>query len=204
MAQRGSYLLEIGTEELPAADLTDAISQFETGVPAMFDDLRLSYEKIEIISTPRRLAAMVSGLSSRQDDQTSELKGPPANRAFDENGKPTKAAVGFARSKGLDVSELEKKEIDGGEYLVATVFQEGKSIAEILPEKLVEFVSGIRFNKSMRWNASKVAFSRPIRWLVSMFEETVIPFSYAELTASAATRGLRFTDKGKLHAQICG
>lgn len=194
LPDKADFLLEIGTEELPAADLQSALEQLQSALPVMLDDVRLPYQSFQVLGTPRRLTVYVKDLASRQDDQTSQIKGPPADRAFDQDGNPTQAALGFARSKGISVDQLTKQEIDGGEYLVAQVHLEGKPVSEILPEKLRQLVAEIRFNKSMRWNASGVAFSRPVRWLVSLFADTVIPFEYAGLTASNASRGLRFKD----------
>ena len=194
LPEKADYLLEIGTEELPADDLEMALGQLEAAAPEMFESLRLEFDEIKVLDTPRRLAVYVSGLSARQADQTSVIKGPPANRAFDAEGKPTPAAAGFARSKGLDISQLKREEIDGGEYLVAEVHQKGQFVLDILPESLTQLTANIHFNKSMRWNKSGVAFSRPIRWLVSLFGKAVIPFEYAGLTAGSRTRGLRFSD----------
>ncbi len=194
LPETADLLVEIGTEELPAADLEEALSQLEKAVPEMINSLRLSFDEVKVLGTPRRLAVHIRALSSRQEDQTRELKGPPANRSFNSDGSPTSAAIGFARSKGLDIKDLTKKFIDNGEYLIAEVHEKGRSISEILPEKLTELVAGFRFNKSMRWNESGVAFSRPIRWLVGLYGDIEIPFYYAGLTAGRITRGLRFAD----------
>lgn len=189
------FLLEIGTEELPAADLESALQQLESFVPAMFADLRLEHGAVKVFGTPRRLAVWIESLAARPEDLTQRVKGPPADRAFDKDGAPTPAAIGFARGKGVDVNDLKKEEIDGGVYLMADVHLPGKSVFETLPDKLEGLVAGIRYDKSMRWNASGVAFSRPIRWLVALFGSQVIPFAYAGLTAGRQTRGLRFSEK---------
>ncbi|MCJ7518280.1 MAG: glycine--tRNA ligase subunit beta [Anaerolineaceae bacterium] len=188
------FLLEIGTEELPASDLESALQQLEQLVPAMLTDLRLEHGDVKVFGTPRRLVVWVESLAARQEDLTQKMKGPPADRAFDKNGNPTPAANGFARGKGVDVKNLKKEEIDGGVYLMAEVHLPGKSVYETLPEKLTNLVAAIRFDKSMRWNASGVTFSRPIRWLVSLFGSQAIPFEYANLTAGYETRGLRFSE----------
>jgi len=197
LPETADLLIEIGTEELPAENLESALSQLKKSVPEMVNDLRLSFDEVKVLGTPRRLAIHIRSLSSRQEDQTRELKGPPANRSFDKDGKPTPAAIGFARSKGLDIKDLTKKLIDGGEYLVAEVHERGQSITDVLPEKLTELVAGIHFTKSMRWNASGVAFSRPIRWLVGLYGGIEIPFTYAGLKAGRTTRGLRFSSSEK-------
>jgi glycyl-tRNA synthetase len=188
------FLLEIGTEELPAGDLEDALAQLKESLPAMLDDLRLAHGEVKILGTPRRLVVYVEDLAPAQPDLEEAIKGPPASRAFDSTGVPTKAAEGFARSKGLAPSDLEVREIDGGEYVVAVVRQSGRATPEILVEKLPELIAGISFGKSMRWNWTNVAFSRPVRWLLALHGETVIPFEYAGLVAKNITRGLRFID----------
>ena len=189
------FLLEIGTEELPATDLESALQQLEQHIPAMLADLRLEHGDVKVFGTPRRLAVWVESLAARQEDLTQKVKGPPADRAFDKDGAPTPAAIGFARGKGVDVKDLKKEEIDGGIYLMVEVHLPGKSVFETLPEKLAGLLAGIRFDKSMRWNASGVAFSRPIRWLVTLFGAQVIPFEYAGLNAGRETCGLRFSEK---------
>jgi len=187
------FVLEIGTEELPASDLQSAVRQLEEDASGMFSDLRLGYRDLKILGTPRRLAVVVEGLASRQEDQVSRVKGPPADRAFDGQGNPTKAVEGFARSRGVEVADLKREKVDGGEYLVAEVHEEGRSVFDVLPGMLEELAASIRFDKSMRWNASGVAFSRPVRWLTALFGEHIIPFRYAGLQSGRATRGLRFS-----------
>ncbi len=188
------FLLEIGTEELPAADLESAWQQLQNLMPEVLAGLRLEYQDLKVYATPRRLVAHISQLAGKQTEVTQEVKGPPADRAYDKDGKLTPAALGFARSKGVEAKDLVVKEMDGGKYLTAIVHQPGLQTLDILPEKLAELIGRIRFEKSMRWNASGVSFSRPIRWLVALFGTAVLPFQYAGLTAGRVTRGLRFND----------
>jgi len=195
--EQAPFLLEIGTEELPPSDLYDALSQFQNSVPAYLDELRLSHGEIKILGTPRRIIIYIEDLAARQPDLSQEVKGPPADRAFDKDGNPTRAAEGFARSKGVDVADLEVKEIDGGEYVVAQMEQKGQSAKYVLSKDLQGWIGDIRFNKSMRWNESGVAFSRPIRWLMALHGETVVPFSFAGYNSGRMTRGLRFTENEK-------
>ncbi len=187
-----TFLLEIGTEELPAADLQSALAQLSERVPALFTDLRLEHGDITVTGTPRRLSVLVEKVSPRQPDKTSIIKGPPADRSFDADGKPTPAASGFARGKGLKPEDLKIMEIDGGRYAAAEVHEIGKPSGEVLKNALADLVAGIKFDKVMRWNESQTGFSRPLRWLVAMFGSQVIPFQYAGLTATNKTRGLRF------------
>ncbi len=193
-----SFLFEIGTEELPAADLEAAVSQLRERVPALLDELRLEHGKVTVQGTPRRLVAMVEELAERQQDRTTVVKGPPANRAFDENGVATRACVGFAQSKGVSVKDLEIREIDGGKYVVALVKEESRDTYDVLLEALPGLVAGIKFDKSMRWNETNIAFSRPIRWLLALLGSTPIPFEYAGLTGGNSTRGLRFYEPGEI------
>lgn len=186
------FLLEIGTEELPHQDLNTALDQLGQALPAMLTDLRLDYADLRILGTPRRLVAYLEGLAPRQSDLEEVVKGPPASRAFDEQGKPTKAAEGFARSKGVRVEDLEVRQMDGGEYVVAVVHRTGEPAGRVLMDALPQLVAGLRFNKTMRWNETGVSFSRPIRWLVAMHGQAVVPFSYAGVTAGNTTYGLRF------------
>jgi glycyl-tRNA synthetase len=185
------FLLEIGVEELPARDLDDALTQLKTRLPALLNNLRLEHGEISVSGTPRRLVVYVEDLSPTQPDLEQLVKGPPADRAFDSSGEPTKAAEGFARSKGLDVRELEVHEIDGGRYVAAVIRRQGGPAAAVLAEALPNMIAGLRFDKVMRWNSTNVSFSRPIRWLLALYGEEVVPFEYAELTSGNITRGLR-------------
>jgi glycyl-tRNA synthetase len=186
------FLLEVGTEELPAGDLDEAIAQLRSRVPALLAELRLKHDSIRILGTPRRLLVFVEGLAPRQDDLEQLVKGPPANRAFDSLGVPTKAAQGFARSKGLEVSDLEIREMDGGRYTAAIVKEQGRPTAEVLGEALPALLASLRFEKPIRWNSTNVTFSRPVRWLLALYGEGVVPFEFAGVRSGRKTRGLRF------------
>jgi glycyl-tRNA synthetase len=186
-----TFVLEIGSEELPPGDASNAIRQLEAALPALLKDLRLDHGPIYVYGTPRRLTVLVEALAPRQRDEEELIKGPPAHVAFDESGAPTKAALGFARSRGLDVSCLQVREMDGGQYAAGIVRRTGRPTGEVLSEVLADLISRISFQKSMRWNASGVSFSRPIRWLVALLGDQVVPFTYAGLVSGRTTRGLR-------------
>ncbi len=186
-----TLLLEIGTEELPAHDLSSALAQLRQRFPALLEEHRLGYDEVRVLGTPRRLVVLVQGLSPRQREVEEVVKGPPVRVAFADDGQPTRAAAGFARKQGVDVGALEVREIDGGEYVVAVRRREGRPAAEVLTEALPGLVASLRFPKSMRWNESGVAFSRPIRWLVSLLGEGVVSFEYAGVTAGRTSRGPR-------------
>lgn len=186
-----TYLLEIGTEELPGHDLVDAINQLKAAAPKLLGELRLGYEEAYVSGTPRRLTVLVRGLAPGQADEVTAVKGPPAERAFDAAGAATPAAVGFARKNGVPVEALEVRQEGAGRYVYAVVRKVGRSAAEVLAEALPGLVAGIKLGKTMRWNSTNVAFSRPIRWFVSLLGDAVIPFQYAGLTAGRTTRGPR-------------
>ncbi len=188
------FLLEIGSEELPAADLQSAIEQLQARLPTLLAELHLGHSEVYVMGTPRRLVVWLPELDTHQPDRTVIHRGPPASRAFDADGKPTSAAEGFARSKGLSVEALEVQEIDGGRYVVARVEERGRPARQVLWEALPGLMASLHFDKSMRWNASNVAFSRPIRWLLALHGERVQPFEYAGMRAGRITRGLRFHD----------
>lgn len=184
-------LLEIGTEELPAGDLDSALEQLNQRLPALLEDLRLAFGEIHVMGTPRRLVVHVKEVAPRQTDLEQLVKGPPAERAFDPSGAPTKAGEGFARSKGVSVQDLQVVEMDGGRYVAATMRQAGRPAADVLGEAFPGLIAGLRFDKSMRWNRSNVYFSRPIRWLLAMHGERVLSFDYAGVRSGHTTRGLR-------------
>jgi glycyl-tRNA synthetase len=194
----GSLIVELGTEELPSGDLDSALEQLNASVPALLDELRLDYQSVRVLGSPRRLVILVDELAARQKDLKKIVKGPPADRAFDPNGTPTKAAEGFARSKGVALSDLQVEEMDGGRYAVALVRQEGRSVIPVLAESLAGLFAAIRFERPMRWNSNNVFFSRPVRWLLALFStgdgSLVVPFEFAGLKSGDRTRGLRFLE----------
>ena len=190
------FLLEIGTEELPVGDLQAALGQLRERLPGLLESLRLVHGPVNIQGTPRRLVVYIEDLADRQPDLEQMIKGPPADRAFGADGVPTKAAEGFARSKGVELKDLELRELDGGRYVVALVRQAGRATPDVLTEALPGLVASLKSDKSMRWNSSNVFFSRPVRWLLALYGSgeagQVVPFEFAGLTAGDVTRGLRF------------
>lgn len=194
-----TFLLEIGSEELPSHDVTNVLAYLKQAAPQFLADLRLAYNHIEVLGSPRRLTILVEELAAQQESLTELMRGPSAKIAFDADGNPTKAAQGFARGKGVDVADLVVQEMDGGQYVVAKVHTEGRPAAEVLAESLPDFIRSIPFGKSMRWLASaqvgkeisQTIYSRPIRWLVALLGESIVPFEYAGLGSGRTTRGLR-------------
>ena len=186
-----TFLLEIGTEELPARDVSSAIVQLQSLVPEMLQEARLAHGEIKVTGTPRRLVVYVEDLAPRQDDLVEEVKGPPAKVAYDAQGQPTRAAEGFARKMGVPVEALEVREIDGGQYVVARRVESGRPAAEVLSERLPDLIASLHFDLSMRWDGDGVSFSRPIRWLVALLDDVVVPFQYAGVSSGRTSRGLR-------------
>ena len=146
----------------------------------------------------------------RQREKAERIKGPPADRAYDESGQPTRAAIGFARSKGVPVQDLKTVDMDGGRYVTAMIRQAGRPTTDVLAEALPGFIAEMKFGRSMRWNESGVAFSRPIRWIAALYGDTVIPFEYAGVASGNMTRGLRPLGSPELalpdaadYAQVC-
>jgi glycyl-tRNA synthetase len=190
-APHAPFLLEIGTEELPAGDVRAALAQLQEAAPALLAEARLAHGAVQVMGTPRRLVVYVSDLATRQADVERMVKGPPARAAYDAQGNPTKAAEGFARSQGVPVESLVRRTEGGGEYVYAVKVERGRPAREVLGERLPFLIASLRFEKTMRWNASGVAFSRPIRWLVALLGEEVVPFEYAGIASGRVSRGLR-------------
>jgi glycyl-tRNA synthetase len=186
-----TLLLEIGIEELPAGDLDGALAQLRELVPARLAEARLDYESVRVLGTPRRLAVLVEGMPPRQRPVEEMVKGPPVRVAFDGEGHPTKAALGFARKQGVSVDELEVQETDGGAYVAALRREEGQAATEVLAALLPEIIANLRFQRSMRWNGSGVAFSRPIRWLVALLGSDEIHFEFTGIPSGRTSRGPR-------------
>ncbi len=191
LEEPADFVLEVGTEELPPQDVRAAIEQWQRAVPQLLEDLRLTYDGLRISATPRRIVAYVSKLAPRQEDRVVEVKGPPAHIAFDEEGRPTKAAEGFARSQGVPVESLEVRHEGKKSYVVAIKREPGRDAGEVLQAALPRLIAQLRFGKTMRWNHTNVAFSRPIRWLLALHGPRVIPFAYADLVSGRVTRGPR-------------
>ena len=185
-------LLEIGTEEIPAAFLPKALKDMERIITGEFSERRISHGRVRTMGTPRRLVLSVEDVSERQDDQVIEKMGPSTAMAFDEAGKPTKAAIGFARGQGVDVSELEIVETPKGKQICSRKTIVGQDTPGILKDFFPRFILSIPFRKSMRWMDLNLRFARPIHWIVALFGGEVIPFSIENITSSDTSRGHRF------------
>ncbi len=186
-----TLLFEIGIEELPVAELNSVLQQMRENAPKALAAARLTFDDLRVLGTPRRVALRVKGLAPSQPDEERIVKGPPAGFAFDKQGQPTKAALGFAKAQGVDVSDLTKRDYEGKSYLVAVKQEHGRPAAEVLVETLPALIAGLKFAKSMRWDSRAPAMSRPLRWLVALLGDQVVPFEYGGVQSGRATHGLR-------------
>jgi len=187
-----SFLLEIGTEDLPARFLPPAIKQLEDNTKTILKEHHIRFSGVVTYGTPRRLTVIVEGVPLMQEDRSQEVFGPPKQAAFDKKGNPTKAAIGFAQSKGVSVEKLIIKTRDKGEYVVAVIEERGISVKDLLPDVLKKIIFSLHLPKSMRWGDSTIRFIRPIRWLMALFESDSISFEIDGIKSSNFTRGHRF------------
>jgi glycyl-tRNA synthetase beta chain len=185
-------LFEIGTEEIPAAFLSKAVGDMEEIIHKSLTERRIGFTGIKCLATPRRLVLTIADLAPKQDDQTIEKMGPAKKAAFDENGQPTKAALGFARGQGMEVSQLETIVTDKGEYLGARKTIAGQATATLLPEILTGFLLAIPFRKSMRWGAYELRFARPIHWLLALYGGKIVPLKIEDIESGNTSCGHRF------------
>lgn len=197
MAELKTLAFEIGTEEIPAFDLHSATEQMEKLMRSNLDASRIPYENVEIYSSPRRLIAICTNVASKTEAVHEEFRGPAAKIAFDESGNPTKAAIGFAKSKGIDPGALEVREVKGTKYVYATTNTPEADVATLLPSVLDAVIRGISWPKSCRWGAQTEYFSRPVRWLLAMLDEVVIPLEFAGVKSGNTTCGHRVLACGK-------
>ncbi|WP_126427735.1 glycine--tRNA ligase subunit beta [Brevibacillus marinus] len=184
-------LLEIGLEEVPARFIADAVQQLAEKVEKWLAAERIAFERIDTYETPRRLTVLVSGVAEKQEDVEAEFRGPALKIARDEAGNWTKAALGFARSSGVEPAQLEIKEYNGVAYVFAHKREAGKQTMSLLPG-LGEVILSLHFPKNMRWGASEVKFVRPIRWLVALFGDEVVELEVAGVPSGRTSYGHRF------------
>ena len=191
-ASTTSFLLEIGSEELPWQVIQPAMRQLACLMEGFLTDHRLSHAGIRTCGTPRRLAVIVTGLATTQSSILREVLGPSTAVALNDHGQPTRAAEGFARSQGVDVAQLETRETSKGTYLCAVKREEGMPVASVFAGHLAGLLGQLAFPKTMRWNASGVRYPRPIRWLVAMLGTKPFPLEFAGVQSGPRSRGHRF------------
>lgn len=191
-------LLEIGLEEVPAKFMPPALAELKKMAETQLTEQRIDYDAVVTYGTPRRIALIVKNIADKQRDLAEEAKGPAVKAAYDAEGNPTKAALGFARGQGVDVSELYQKELNGGLYVFATKKAAGVATAEVLPTLLPQLVCGIHFPKPMRWGYTELRYARPIRWIVALYGSQVVPFAIEDIHAGNVSRGHRYLGSEQL------
>jgi len=194
-------LLEIGVEEMPAAAARSGLRQLEDeGAQSLVENRLLTEEAamnaVRVLGTPRRLTLIVEELPDAQRSEVIEMKGPPTKIAFDGDGKPAPAAVGFAKAQDVEVDTLEVREAEGGEYLFAVKKSPGRPAVEVLPGILRALVESLEFTKAMRWGVGTFRFIRPVRWLVALYGAEHISFEVDGLRSGCLTYGHRFLAEG--------
>jgi glycyl-tRNA synthetase beta chain len=192
MIKMKELLLEIGTEEIPAGFVPQALSDLKELAQKEFETNRIDFEGIRTLGTPRRIVLVIESVSERQRDEEIKKIGPSKATAFDSSGQPTKAAIGFAKGQSVPVESLEVIQTEKGEYLCAVKREPGKATLEILPSLLPKIILSIPFQKSMRWAENPIRFARPIHWIVSLFGGEVIPFEIGDVRSGKVTYGHRF------------
>ncbi|MGM0365038.1 MAG: glycine--tRNA ligase subunit beta [Actinomycetota bacterium] len=197
-------VFEIGTEELPSSCIVEGVDQLEKILCRKLEAERISFSSIDTYGTPRRLAAVLEGVSEVQKSHNRVIIGPPKKIAFDADGKPTKAAEGFAGSLKLDVSQLEEIETDRGTYMGKTIPEEGKRTIEVLPDILKESITEINFSKQMAWGNYSLKFARPIRWILALLGSQLIGFELENLKTQSYTHGLRCLAQCRLEVENAG
>ena len=186
-----SYLLEVGVEEMPAHVVTPSIQQLHERVAKYLKEQRITFDDIQEFATPRRMALLIHGLSDKQPDIDESVKGPAKKIAQDQDGNWTKAAIGFTRGQGATVDDIEFKEVKGTEYVFVEKHIAGKSVAEVL-QGLPKVITAMNFPTLMKWGYNNLQFIRPIRWLVSLLNDEIVPFKILDVAAGRQTQGHRF------------
>lgn len=187
-------LLEIGIEELPARFIDEAEKQLKDKTEKWLQDLHIEFDEIQSFSTPRRLAILIHNIAENQTTMSEELRGPQTKIAKDEDGNWTKAAIGFSKGQGKSPDDIYIKEIKGTEYIFVEKITEGQKTATVIPG-IQEIIQEIHFPQTMRWGNNSFRYARPIRWIVALLNDTVIPFEIANVQTSNKTYGHRFLGK---------
>ena len=190
-------LFEIGTEEIPASYVPPVLEQLHKIASESLTNQRISFGEIETLGTPRRITLSIKDIKTLQESQQTEVVGPPKRIAYDENGEPTKAAIGFAKTQGVELSALRIVDTERGKYVAASKLETGAPVHEVLETLLPEWIEALRFPKTMRWETKSeeprafARFARPIRWLVALLGDEVINCTYGDADAGRLTYGHR-------------
>lgn len=192
------FILEIGTEDIPARFMPDALLQIKSLAEKELSGAGIEFGRVDTFGTHRRFTLHVSDLVQTQKDREEEISGPPASIAFDDKGNPTKAAEGFAKKQGVDVKDLLTIDSPKGKVLCARKFYKGSPTSELLPQIAKNIVCGISFPKTMRWGDGEFRFVRPLKWIAAIFDGKVLSFSIEDIVSSNATYGHRFIAPEKI------
>jgi len=190
-----TLVFEIGTEELPHAEVRKAREAVREALVSKLADTRLAHGEVRTYATPRRIVAIVEDVAPREPDAERTVRGPRVAQAYDADGQPTKAALGFARGQGVDVNDLRRVEQGGVEYVAAVRTDVGRPAAEVLSGILGQVVTGLRADKNMRWNDPQLSYSRPIRWLLALLGDVEVPVAVSSLASGRATRVHRIAER---------
>lgn len=186
------FLFEIGVEELPTSLIREIFAEVEEKFAETLERFRIPYEHFRVLGTPRRIALYVQGMGLTQEPVVREIKGPAKKVGMDESGNLLPPALAFARAQGISPEDLFVRETEKGTYIFGRKFEPGKPARDVLPEALTFFVHSLEFSRSMLWGEGDFRFVRPIRWLVALFGDEVIPLTVAGVSASSVSRGHRF------------
>lgn len=197
--RKSNFLLEVGTEELPATFVDSAIQQWRSRIPQSLSENSLTSSNIEVYGTPRRLALLIKDLPTQQPDRVEEIKGPPAQAAF-KDGKPTKAAEGFAKKQQVELDALEIRPTEKGEFVFVRVSYPGRPVADVLTELIPQWILGLEGKRLMRWGDGDLRFSRPIVWLVALLDDAVLPIEIINGSETIKSDRLSFGHR-VLHSQ---
>ncbi|OLR64286.1 glycine--tRNA ligase subunit beta [Peptoniphilus porci] len=193
-----NYLLEIGVEELPSRFVNMAIEQLKEKSEKLLAENEIGFKGVKVYATPRRLSLVIEDLDEKQKDIQKEVKGPSVKIAYDDDKKPTKPLLGFMKSQNISESDLVIKEFKGTDYVFANISSIGRKASEILVEIMPSLIRDINFPKNMRWGGKNIRFARPIRWIVSLLGEKVVPFDFEGISVGNKTKGHRFLGSSEI------
>lgn len=186
------YLLEIGVEELPARFVELALAQLKDKTEKLLNENGIEFGDVEVYATPRRLSVIVDDIALCQKDLDIVTKGPAKKIAFDENQNPTRPLLGFMKSQGIELKDIEIRELKGVEYIYASVHKKGDLTSNIISKNAANLIKGINFPKNMKWGGKNIKFARPIRWVVSLLNDQIVDFEFENIPVGNVTRGHRF------------
>lgn len=193
-----NYLLEIGVEELPSRFVNMAIGQLNEKSKKLLAENEIGFKNVKVYATPRRLSLIIEDLDEKQKDIQKEVKGPSVKIAYDDDKKPTKPLLGFMKSQNISENDLVIKELKGTDYVFANISSIGRKSSEILSEIIPSLIRDINFPKNMRWGGKNIRFARPIRWIVSLLDDEVVPFDFEGIFVGNRTKGHRFLGSSEI------